>query len=64
MSVGANNQFDKRLVEIYYDKKTVAENTESKIDQNRIWDCMEMISLNNKAVMNFKVNGLKIRKAA
>lgn len=59
MAVGAKSDFDRKLVEMYYDKTTFNSNTESKLDQNKVWDCMEMISINKRAVINFKVSTQK-----
>lgn len=53
--IGAMYQSDQRIVEIYRDKSTIAETSnEGKLPPEKVLDYIEMISVTNKSLLNFK----------
>lgn len=56
MAIGATNEIDRRLAEMYIDKQTVNldATAESKIQPDDFWRCMSLIAVNNKAFINLK----------
>ena len=60
--IGAMYSSDQRIVEIYRDKSTVAENNESKIPPEKVLDYIELISVTNKSMINYRP--LRLKKAS
>ncbi len=54
MRLAAANDLDAKLAELYYSKVTVNLEAKSTLSPNEFWSSMELIAINNKAVMNFK----------
>lgn len=54
MILAAANDLDAKLAELYYSKVTVNLEAKSTLSPNEFWSSMELIAINNKAVMNFK----------
>ena len=59
--IGAMYQSDQRIVDIYRDKSTIAENGESKVPPEQVLNYIELISVTNKSLLNYKP--LRLRKA-
>ena len=59
--IGALYQSDQRIVDIYKDKCTLAEYQESKVSANDVLNYIEIISINNRSMLNFKFNNKKIQ---
>lgn len=56
MKLKIAENFDQQLAELYSSKVTVnLDNTKSAIDPNKFWNSMELIAVNHKAMINFKV---------
>ena len=56
MKLQITNNFDQKLAELYSSKVTVnLDNTESIIDPNKFWNSMELIAVNHKAMINYKI---------
>lgn len=55
MKLQITNNFDQKLAELYSSKVTVNLDTKSNVDPSQIWNSMEMIATNHKAMINFKV---------
>ena len=56
MKLQITDNFDQKLAELYSSKVTVnLDNNESKIDPNKFWNSMELIAVNHKAMINFKI---------
>ena len=55
MKLQIAENFDKKLVELYSNQVTFNLNTESNVDASKIWNSMEMIAVNRKAMINFRV---------
>ena len=56
MKLQITNNFDQKLAELYSSKVTVnLDNRESTIDPNKFWNSMELIAVNHKAMINFKI---------
>ena len=56
MKLQITENFDKKLAELYSSKVTVnLDNRESTIDPNKFWNSMELIAVNHKAMINFKI---------
>ena len=54
LQIAAN--FDQKLAELYSSKVTVnLDNRESKIDPNKFWNSMELIAVNHKAMINYRL---------
>ena len=47
--------FDKQLAELYSSKVTVNLEQKSSISPNEFWNSMELIAVNHKAMINFKI---------
>lgn len=54
MSVRPTDNIDKKLAQMYATKVTVNLEAKSTLSPNEFWNSMELIALNNKAVMNFR----------
>lgn len=54
MKLAVVDDLDARLAELYSSKVTVNLEAKSTITPNEFWNSMELIALNNKAVINFK----------
>lgn len=50
---------DQRIVEIYKDKSTLPENNESKVSPEEVFNYIELISITNKSLLNYKPLRLK-----
>lgn len=56
MKLKITEDFDKKLTEIYSSQVTVnLDNSQSKIKPNEFWNSMEMIAVNHKAMINFRL---------
>ena len=55
MALQITNDFDKKLNELYSSKVTVNLETKSTISPNEFWNSMELIAVNHKAMINFKI---------
>ena len=60
--IGAMYASDQRIVEIYKEKSTIAESNEDKLPPEKVLDYIELISVNNKSLLNFKP--IRLRKAS
>ncbi len=58
--IGAVYNSDQRIVDIYKDVSTIAGNQGGKMNPEEVFNYIELISVNNKALMNFKP--IRIRK--
>ncbi len=56
MNLQITNDFDKKLNEFYATKVTVNLEDEKTINPNEFWNSMELIAVNHKAMINFRVN--------
>ena len=57
MKLQITDNFDQKLAELYSSKVTVnLDNNKSTIDPNNFWNSMELIAVNHKAMINFKIN--------
>lgn len=54
MKLAVADDLDARLAELYFSKVTVNLDAKSTITPNEFWNSMELIAINNKAVMNFR----------
>ena len=56
MRLQITENFDQKLAELYSSKVTVnLDNRESTIDPNKFWNSMELIAVNHKAMINYKI---------
>ena len=55
MKLEITNDFDKKLTELYSSQVTVNLESKSTMDPNSFWSSMELIAINHKATINFKV---------
>jgi len=55
MKLQISEDFDRKLTELYSSQVTVNLDTQSKMDPNSFWNSMELIAINHKAMINFKV---------
>ena len=55
MKLQIAQDFDKKLTELYSSQVTVNLDTESKMDPNKFWNSMELIAINHRATINFRV---------
>ena len=56
MRLQITNDFDQKLAELYSSKLTVnLDNKESTIDPNKFWNSMELIAINHKAMINYRI---------
>lgn len=60
--IGARYSSDQRIVDIYKEKSTIAEVSESKIAPEKVLDYIEMISVNNRCLLKHKP--LNLRRAS
>lgn len=64
MNNGITYESDKRLVEMYKDKSTIALEKESKIPQEEVFDYMNLVSVNYRSLINTKIYKIPSRKTA
>ena len=55
MKLQITENFDQKLAELYSSKVTVNLDTKSTVDPNKIWNSMELIAVNHKAMINYKL---------
>ena len=56
MKLQITNNFDQKLAELYSSKVTVnLDNRESAINPNEFWNSMELIAVNHRAMINFRL---------
>ena len=56
MNLRIANDFDKKLTELYSSQITVnLDNNESKITPSEFWNSMEIVAINHKAMINFRI---------
>ncbi len=55
MKLQITENFDQKLAELYSSKVTVNLDAKSTIDPNKFWNSMELIAINQKAMMNFRI---------
>ena len=56
MNLRIANDFDKKLTELYSSQITVnLDNNESKITPSEFWNSMELVAINHKAMINFRI---------
>ena len=56
MKLEITNNFDQKLAELYSSKVTVNLEAKSTIKPTEFWNSMEMIALNHKAMINYRIN--------
>ena len=52
--LSAVNDLDEKLAQLYFEKVTVNLDSKSTLSPNEFWSSMELIAINNKAVINFQ----------
>ncbi len=52
--MSAVNDLDQKLAQLYSEKVTVNLDSKSALSPNDFWSSMELIAINNKAVINFQ----------
>lgn len=55
MKMQITEDFDKKLTELYSTQVTVNLDAKSTINPNEFWNSMELIAVNRRAMINFKV---------
>ena len=55
MKLQIADNFDQKLAELYSSKVTVNLEAKSQINPNEFWNSMELIAVNHKAMINFKI---------
>jgi len=56
MNLKITNDFDKKLTELYSSQITVnLDNNESIISPKEFWNTMELVAVNHKAMINFRI---------
>ena len=55
MKLQITENFDQKLAELYSSKVTVNLESKSQINPNEFWNSMELIAVNHKAMINFRV---------
>ena len=55
MKLQITDNFDQKLAELYSSKVTVNLDSESKIKPNEFWNSMELIAVNHKAMINYRI---------
>ena len=55
MKLQITNDFDQKLTELYSSQVTVNLDAKSTMDPNKFWNSMELIAVNHKAMINFKI---------
>jgi len=55
MRLKITNDFDQKLTELYMSQVTVNLDAKSTMNPNGFWSSMELIAVNRKAMMNFRI---------
>ena len=55
MKLQITNNFDQKLAELYSSKVTVNLENKSEITPSDFWNSMELIAVNHKAMINFRL---------
>ena len=55
MKLQITDNFDQKLAELYSSKVTVNLEAKSTLDPNQFWNSMELIAVNHKAMINFRI---------
>ncbi|MBQ2983950.1 MAG: hypothetical protein IJD57_04060 [Candidatus Gastranaerophilales bacterium] len=55
MRLKITNDFDQKLTELYMSQVTVNLDAKSTMNPNEFWSSMELIAVNRKAMMNFRI---------
>ena len=55
MKLQIAEDFDRKLTELYSSQVTVNLEAKSTMDPNHFWNSMELIAINHRATINFKV---------
>ena len=55
MKLQITENFDQKLAELYSSKVTVNLESKSTIDPNKFWNSMELIAVNHKAMINYRI---------
>ena len=55
MKLQITNNFDQKLAELYSSKVTVNLDNKSELTPNEFWNSMELIAVNHKAMINFRI---------
>ena len=55
MKLQITENFDQKLAELYSSKVTVNLEAKSTIDPNKFWNSMELIAVNHKAMINYRI---------
>jgi len=55
MRLQITNDFDKKLTELYSTQVTVNLDNKTTIDPNKFWNSMELIAVNHKAMINYRI---------
>ena len=55
MNLQITENFDQKLAELYSTQVTVNLDNQSSMDPNRFWNSMELIAINHRAMINYKV---------
>ena len=55
MKLQITNNFDQKLAELYSSKVTVNLDNHSEINPSEFWNSMELIAVNHKAMINFRL---------
>ena len=56
MKLQIADNFDQKLAELYSSKVTVnLDQRESTIDPNKFWNSMELIAVNHRAMINYRL---------
>ena len=55
MKLQIANNFDETLAELYSSKVTVNLDNQSELNPNEFWNSMELIAVNHRAMINFRI---------
>ena len=55
MKLQIADNFDQKLAELYSSQVTVNLEQKSTMDPNKFWNSMELIAINHRAMINYKV---------
>ena len=55
MKLQITDNFDQKLAELYSSKVTVNLDNKSEINPNEFWNSMELIAVNHRAMINFRI---------
>ncbi len=55
MKLEIANNFDEKLAQLYSSKVTVNLDNNSTLNPNEFWNSMELIAVNHKAMINYKI---------